>query len=147
MYKRAEKESPRWVHRSRCQKKKHEKRERESKLMAKWKRQRRQPANTIWRNYIKPQGKCWVGLRWPISTEISYMCLNGCLLTTTEDESNRWIEHFQQLTNRPPNIGLQQGAVINTLNANNIYIQSRGLVVGNWTCYSEVLGSNPPPCH
>ena len=27
--------------------------------------------------------------------------LNGCLLTTTEDQHTRWVEHFRQLLNRP----------------------------------------------
>ena len=27
---------------------------------------------------------------------------NGRLLTTTEDQNKRWVEHFQQLLNRPP---------------------------------------------
>ena len=30
--------------------------------------------------------------------------LNGCLLTTSEDQSNKWVEHFQQLHNKPPPI-------------------------------------------
>ena len=28
--------------------------------------------------------------------------LNGRLLTTTEEQHKRWVEHFQQLLNRPP---------------------------------------------
>ena len=28
--------------------------------------------------------------------------LNGCLLPTTEEQHKRWVEHFQQLLNRPP---------------------------------------------
>ena len=28
--------------------------------------------------------------------------LNGRLLTTTEDQNKRWVEHFKQLLNRPP---------------------------------------------
>ena len=30
--------------------------------------------------------------------------LNGNVLTTTEEQSKRWVEHFQQLRNRPPPI-------------------------------------------
>jgi len=37
-------------------------------------------------------------------TNLQSRDLNGCLVTATEDQSNRWVEHFQQLLSRTPPI-------------------------------------------